>query len=166
VASRSTVSFNSNVAADRLDSIDCRRLRLSADLQRLRGRSERFALTSTSSTAGKRQSLLASRAPAGIQVLGKQLKEVWQHANADEGALRRLYWERCRVFNPELGSKDVETAVQTVIEYQRPSSAIDLLSTGLHQSKRISTDSLIAPLEALLLLPAEKTKSQFGQMVT
>lgn len=87
--------------------------------------------------------------------------DVWRRAEAAGQSVVRLYWVRCRAYNPDLDSEEVELAVETLVAHKRPGSAIELLSTALHNKTTVATETLFAPLEALLSLPGEKSNTEF-----
>jgi hypothetical protein len=84
---------------------------------------------------------------------------VWRRASNAGVETSDLYWNRCRAFNPDLDPPGVATAVQTLCRYQRPAAAIDLLSMAIHQKRDLDAETLFAPLELLLTLPAEALES-------
>jgi hypothetical protein len=92
-------------------------------------------------------------------------REVWQRVEGAGASVGKLYWERCRAFNPRLESDDVQHAVARLVENGRVGCAIDLLSMALHNKRTIDEESLFRPLEALLKLPTDQQRDQVGQNV-
>lgn len=92
--------------------------------------------------------------------------EVWQRSEQAGPSVDKLYWERCRTFNPDLESNDVQYAVTRLVENGRVGWAIDLLSMAIHRKCVIDDETLFCPLEGLLKLPADQQKDQLGQGVS
>ena len=81
--------------------------------------------------------------------------EVWNRAKAAGGTVAVHYWSRCRAWNSDLDGELLETAVRCLVDHNRPADAIDLLAMAIHGKKTISCETLILPLEAMLLLQGE-----------
>ena len=86
--------------------------------------------------------------------------DAWNRAHAAGGTVASQYWNRCRAFNPDLDDDALETAVLRLVEHDRPGDAIDLLAMAIHGKKTMSFETLIRPLEALLLLQGEIASQQ------
>ncbi len=89
--------------------------------------------------------------------------EAWQHSEQAGPTVDKLYWERCRAFNPDLESNDIQHAVARLVENKRLGRAIDVLSKALHNERTLSEESLFSPLEAILKLSADEQREQLGQ---
>lgn len=88
----------------------------------------------------------------------------WNRVQQWEDDVARLYWARCRAFNPDLTVDEVATAVKTLCRHDRPSAAIDMLWMATHKESNLDSETLLAPLEALMALPAEKAEAQRSQL--
>jgi hypothetical protein len=87
-------------------------------------------------------------------------KETWLRANKNE-IRRHKYWKNCRAWNYELEEGDLQLAVESLIEHNRPAATFDLLAMAIHSKRPIPTETLLAPLEAILQLGEESAKEQF-----
>ena len=102
---------------------------------------------------------------AGLLAAVRFMPEAWERAEAAGNEVSQLYWQRCGPFNPELESREIESAVRSLVKHGRYGLAIDLLSMALHSERIISTDCLFSPLEAMRSVAADDTRAQLGQMV-
>jgi len=89
--------------------------------------------------------------------------EAWQRSKKAGPTVDKLYWERCRAFNPDLESNDIQYAVARLVENERVGWAIDVLSTALHNERTVDEESLFSPLDAILKLSADEQREQLGQ---
>jgi hypothetical protein len=91
-------------------------------------------------------------------------RPVWGRAQTAGDEVEHAYWSTCQPFNPDLESHDLEQAVKTLIEHERPAATFDLLSSALHRKRVLAPETLFRPLEALLELPGEKSEEQMRQL--
>lgn len=85
---------------------------------------------------------------------------VWNRAKEAGDEVSRLYWSRCRAFNPPLDSEQTTAAVQALVAHGRPGHAINLLSMALHKKRELDAKTLLMPLESLLCMPADEANDQ------
>lgn len=86
--------------------------------------------------------------------------ETWQRVADASTAVQRLYWSRCRTFNPELNPECVSTGVHELVKHERPGSAIDLLAMAIHGKKQIDSETLMLALDSLLSLDPRRAKDE------
>ena len=111
----------------------------------------------------KLQMCTSANARANLLIFLQFSPEVWDRAAAAGTDTCDLYWARCRAFNPHLDSVAISRAVQNLCQYNRPVAAIDLLWLAIATKDDLRSDTLIAPLEALLTLSADGAESQLSQ---
>jgi hypothetical protein len=88
----------------------------------------------------------------------------WQRVRSAGQDVWASYWQRCRPYGHELDETSVATAVDALIQTGRIRAAINVIVMAIHEKRKLSANTLCQPLDALLLLPEQDLKAQFGEI--